>query len=63
MKYAVATLDFAYNDDPHDEFDNLEDAQVAATERSWDDSAYGIYERRDDEWVIEAIAFGARIFG
>lgn len=63
--YKVSRLGL-YLDDDAAEFDELEAAEINAIERSWDDSAWGVFEIQgdgDDE-VTEcvSIAYERRLF-
>ena len=42
------------------QFEDLEAAEVAAIEESWDDSAYGVWDLEGDE--LAAIVYGQTVF-
>lgn len=64
MKYLVNDIESEYNLDEGVEFEDLQSAQIAAVDKSWDDRAYGVYEWRGENkgWILEAIVFGSRVF-
>jgi len=58
MSYLVSRLSSPDRSD--EQLDDLEAAEVAAIENSWDDSAYGVWDLEADDLV--AIAYGQTVF-